>query len=84
MAGPPRPPALEEDETRARREALKPEREVRQFPGKFDVREPAWHVSDIERPLTQHLIGDVDITAPDILRLGLHFTEAHAPSIAVA
>jgi len=48
------------------------------------VREPARHVNDIERPLTHHLIGDVDITAPDILRLGLHLTEAYAPSIAAA
>ena len=59
------PAFIEEDETGEGCEALKTEHEVRQFPGKFDVREPARHVNDIKRPLTHDLIGDVDIAAPD-------------------
>ena len=52
---------VEADQPRERREPLQEMRRARLFPVILEVRHPARHEDKIERPITDHLVGDIDV-----------------------
>ena len=71
-AGHARATSIELDQPRKRREPREKARRGRQFPVELNVREPPRDDQHIERPLTAHLIGDLQITTTRIPRDNLH------------
>src|SRR5262245_10881973 len=67
-----RPTFVEPDESRERGESFEEVGDVRFVPVVFEIGYKSWHVHQIARPITDHLVGDVDIAAARIPRLRLH------------
>src|SRR5215210_40764 len=61
---------VEQDQARERREPPEEARQLRLLPHELDVRDPAGNVDEIERPLAHDLVGDVDVAASGVARLG--------------
>ena len=65
----PGPALVEQDQPRERRDVSQHPSERRVLPRHLEVGDPAGHVHDVDRPLTQHLIGNADIAGVRIERL---------------
>jgi hypothetical protein len=63
---------VEQDEPAEAREPGQEMRQRRIVPGEVDVRDEPRHEDEIERPLAQHLIGDANLAAPGVARVGGH------------
>ena len=61
---------VEEDEAREGGEAAQEAREARLAPEVLEVRDPAHDEDEVERPVADDLIGDVDLAAARVHRLG--------------
>jgi hypothetical protein len=63
---------VEHYQSRERREAAEEPGERRHLPAVLDVRDPAVHVEKVERPFAYDLVGDVNVAALRVPRLGSH------------
>src|SRR6266550_4318210 len=70
--GHPCPALVEEDQSGERRQALEKARRLRLFPQELDVRDPAGDVDEVERPVADDLVGDVDIATLRVSGLRRH------------
>ena len=61
-----RPALVEQDQPRERGEPGEEPRVLRHLPAHLDVRDPAGHPDEVERPLADDLVGDVGVAAPDV------------------
>ncbi len=52
--------------------SLEPASEGRHVPPELDVRDEAGHVDEVERPASEHLVGDGDFSAPCVQGFGTH------------
>ena len=68
----PRPPAVEHDQSRERREPLEVPRDPRLLPVHLDLRHPARDVHEVDRAVADHLVGDVEVAAASVLSLWCH------------
>ena len=63
--------AVEGDQPRHRREPTQERPVVREVPPDVHVRDPSGHVDEVERTVTDHLVGDVDaVGGPHVAGLG--------------
>ena len=63
---------VEHDDARERAESLEAVRHARVLPEHLDVRDPPWHVHEIERSAAEDLVGDAHVGAVRVARLGRH------------
>ena len=67
-----RPATVEKNQARERCKACQEVGKRLFFPGVLDVRYPPGHEDEIPRSIADHLVGDVNVSAPSVLGLGLH------------
>lgn len=63
---------VKQDQARERGEATEEAALIRVLPGQLNVSDPARDEDQIDRPLTEHLVGDMNVAAFGVLRLGGH------------
>ncbi len=68
--GQPRSATVEHDQPRERREAVEVPRHPRLIPVVLDLRDPGGHVHDVDRAVADDLVGDVEIAAARVSRVG--------------
>ena len=63
---------VEDDQPAERRRSARRTRRAPVLPEQLDVRDAPGHVDEVERPVADDLVGDADVAAPRVARLGLH------------
>jgi len=70
--GQPRPALVEENDTRKRDQRLGEAAPVPTLPPQLEVLEEVRREEDVDRPVADHLVGDVRAAAPGVVGLGNH------------